>query len=102
MGGHSIWPRMAKPVTRRAQRYVRPRGMDAQVKEETNAVLPCHAPDPRRHAPLNGLVEGPESAVLAAFGLCRTWRRPQCLWRGTNAWPSPAPVGVDLHVVRVV
>ena len=46
----------------RAQGYVRPRGVDAQVKEETNAVLPCHTLDPRRHAPLNCLVEGPESA----------------------------------------
>ena len=58
MGGHSIWP----SYEAHAHGCVRPRGVDAQVKEETNAVLPCHAPDPRRHAPLNGLVEGPKSA----------------------------------------
>ena len=88
----------------RAQGYVRPHGVDTQVKEETNAVLSCHAPDPRGHAPLNGFVEGSESA-----GCCSPpsdYAEPGCGHSACREGPTHGIIQlrreVDLHVVEVV
>ena len=63
MVGHFDMAKMAKPVTRRAHKvYVRPRGVDTQVKKETNAVLSLPRAGSSQTYSLNGFVEGLESA----------------------------------------
>ena len=88
----------------RAEGYVRPRGVDAEVKLETNAVIPCDTQDPCEHGPWNGLVEYPESVGCCSQFQILLILAAAFLQKGTNEgvvqfWGGGRGRGNDFHVV---